>query len=93
MVVESRIAARRGLLADATLERLINLLRRCGLPTKLGDLPTPVDVDALLAATRKVRLIRDGSLRYVLPCAPGETLIADDVDEREVREALRACGA
>ena len=34
MVVESRIAAARGLLDDATLERLVELLRRCGLPTR-----------------------------------------------------------
>jgi 3-dehydroquinate synthase len=39
-----------------------------------------------------VRLIRAGSLRYVLPVEMGETVIADDVAEDEVRCALRDCG-
>jgi hypothetical protein len=39
-----------------------------------------------------VRLIRAGSLRWVLPVALGETEIADDVTEAEVRQALRDCG-
>jgi 3-dehydroquinate synthase len=40
----------------------------------------------------KVRLIRAGSLRFVLPTAPGETVIADDVTEEAVRAALHAAG-
>jgi 3-dehydroquinate synthase len=51
-----------------------------------------VDADAVLVAMEKVRLIRAGSLRYVLPIAPGETAIVDDVTEAEVRRALAACG-
>ena len=45
----------------------------------------------VLAAMEHVRLIRAGSLRYVLPVALGETVIADDVTEDEVRRALRDC--
>ena len=40
----------------------------------------------------KVRLIRAGSLRCVLPVELGETIIADDVGEDEVRAALAARG-
>jgi 3-dehydroquinate synthase len=92
MVVESRIAAARGLLGDAALERIVALLRRCRLPTAASDLAVPVDADAVLEAMEKVRLIRAGSLRFVLPVAPGETVIADDVSEDEVRVALAASG-
>ena len=92
MVVESRIAAARGLLDDAVLGRILELLGRCRLPVRASDLPVAVDADALLAAMDKVRLIRAGSLRFVLPVAPGETVIADDVSEDEVRRALAACG-
>jgi 3-dehydroquinate synthase len=49
-------------------------------------------VDAVVVAMEKVRQIRAGSLRFVLPVAIGETVIADDVEEDEVREALTACG-
>jgi 3-dehydroquinate synthase len=92
MVVESRIAAARGLLEPEVLERLVSLLRRCGLPTSAADLPVPASGEAIIAAMEKVRLIRAGSLRYVLPVRPGETVIADDVGDDEAREALAACG-
>jgi 3-dehydroquinate synthase len=92
MVVESRIAVDRGLMSEALLERLIGLLQRLGLPTTAADLPRPVDADAVVGAMDKVRLIRAGSLRYVLPLRLGETLIADDVGDAEVRRALRATG-
>jgi 3-dehydroquinate synthase len=92
MVVEARIAAARGLLATELLERLLALLRRCDLPTVVADLAAPADGPAVIAAMEHVRLIRAGSLRYVLPVALGETVIADDVAEAEVRQALRDCG-
>ena len=46
---------------------------------------------AKLAAMEKVRLIRAGSLRWVLPTDLGETVIADDVTDAEVRAALADC--
>jgi 3-dehydroquinate synthase len=92
MVVESRIAVARGLLHEAELERIVALLRRCRLPVTASDLAATVDSGAVLGAMEKVRLIRAGSLRFVLPVAPGETVIADDVTEEEVRAALATCG-
>jgi 3-dehydroquinate synthase len=92
MVVESRIAAARGLLDEGTLGELIELLRRCRLPTSTTELPADVDGEAVILAMEKVRQIRAGSLRFVLPVGIGETVIADDVEEVEVREALAACG-
>lgn len=88
MAVESRIAANRGLLAEADLERIIRLLRRTGLPTSAQDLPVQAPAEKLVAAMDKVRLIRAGSLRYVLPVSLGETAIANDVSEDELRLAL-----
>jgi len=88
MAVEARIAEARGWLDAATLERLIVLLDRARLPTDAALLP-PTSADALIAATDKVRLIRAGSLRWVLPLALGETIIADDVTDTEIRR--RAC--
>src|SRR5215208_5212982 len=92
MVVESRIAVARGLLDPSLLDRLIELLRRFELPACAGDLPVAVDGEALIAAMEKVRLIRAGSLRFVLPRALGETVIADTVGDDEIRSALRASG-
>jgi 3-dehydroquinate synthase len=92
MVVESRIAVNRGLLAPDLLERLIALLDRVNLPTSAEQLPVGVDTDSVLEAMSIVERIRAGSLRYVLPVAFGETVIADDVGEEEVRVALGECG-
>jgi 3-dehydroquinate synthase len=92
MVAESRIAVDRGLLDVATYERIVQLLRRVGLPTRAEELSVPIAIEAVIAAMDKVRLIRAGSLRYVLPVALGATLIADDVTDDEARRALRAVG-
>jgi 3-dehydroquinate synthase len=92
MVVESRIAAGRGWLPGATLERLVDLLAMLRLPVHARDLPAGVSAAALIRATAKVRLIRAGSLRWVLPTDLGHTVIADDVLEDEIRAALAACG-
>jgi 3-dehydroquinate synthase len=91
MVVESRIAAARGLMPAGALDGLVDLLRRAGLPTRATDLPVAIDAAAVRRHMGKVRLIRAGSLRYVLPAALGETVIADDVDDEELGAALAAC--
>jgi 3-dehydroquinate synthase len=92
MVVEARIAAGRDLLDEGLLEALILLLRRCGLPVDAASLPARVDGAAVVRALEKVRQIRAGSLRYVLPVRLGETVIADDVEEDEVVAALQRSG-
>ncbi len=90
MVVEARIACARGLLDEGLLDRLVALLRRCGLPVQAADLPAPVDGRAVMEAMEKVRLIRAGSLRFVLPRALGETVIADTVGDDEIAAALES---
>jgi 3-dehydroquinate synthase len=92
MVVETRISAGRGWAHPALAESLEELLRRCGLPVQAADLRAPLDGRALVAAMEKVRQIRDGSLRYVLPIQLGETVIADDVTADELLAALESVG-
>jgi 3-dehydroquinate synthase len=88
MTVEAGIAARRGWLPADLLDRLVAVLEACGLPTHADALPTNVSADALVAAMEKVRQIRAGSLRWVLPVGLGESVIADDVTAAEIRAAL-----
>ena len=92
MAVEARVSAARGWLPESVLDRLFCVLRRCGLPVAADELPVTVRADAIVAATEKVRLIRAGSLRWVLPLDLGDTVIADDVTEAELRAALAGCG-
>ena len=92
MAVEATVSAARGWLPEPVLDRLLAVLGRCGLPVAADELPVDVHAGAIVAATEKVRLIRAGSLRWVLPLDLGDTVIADDVTEAELRAALAACG-
>jgi len=92
MSVEAEMAAARGLLAPETLDRIVGLLRRVGLPTCADELPCDVNGDRLLQATERIRLIRGGGYRFVLPIDLGDTVIADDVTPAELHAALRRCG-
>jgi 3-dehydroquinate synthase len=92
MVVEATIAHARGWLRTDVVERLVAVLAACGLPVRAADLPVRIERTQLLAALEKVRLIRAGSLRWVLPLALGETAIVDDVSATELAQALRDRG-
>ena len=92
MVVEGRMALARGLLRADTLERILRLLERVGLPIAADELPARVDGARLLAAIERIRLIRGGGYRFVLPIELGETVIADDVTPGELHAALSGCG-
>ena len=92
MAVETQLAAARGLLGADRLEEVLGLLRRVGLPTTALELRAELDGERLLRAIERIRLIRGGGFRFVLPIDFGETVIADDVAPEELREALRRCG-
>jgi 3-dehydroquinate synthase len=92
MAVEAHLAAARGLLGADRLEEILALMRRVGLPTTALELPAELDPARLLRAIERIRLIRGGGYRFVLPIEIGETVIADDVAPEELRGALRRCG-
>jgi len=72
----------------AGLEESIRRLRA----TCAAELAAPVDGTRLLAAIERIRLIRGGGYRFVLPIELGESVIADDVEPGELRAALAGCG-
>jgi 3-dehydroquinate synthase len=90
MAVAVRIATARGLLARRVADRILSLLTAIGLPVSRHELSAPVSETRLLAALEKVRQVRDGRLRFVLPVDLGEVCIADDVGPDEVCAALAA---
>ena len=92
MSVEAQLAAARGLLSADRLDQMLGLLRRVGLPTTALELPAAIDPARLLEAIERIRLIRGGGFRFVLPLDLGETVIADDVTPAELRHALLRCG-
>ncbi|CAL9327527.1 2-epi-valiolone synthase [Streptomyces sp. enrichment culture] len=88
MACAARISRARGWLDNTSHTRLLTLLQQAGLPCERTELPAPVDPEAVITALEKIRLIRDGQLRFVLPLGIGTTAISDDVTDDEIRQAL-----
>jgi 3-dehydroquinate synthase len=88
MAVAIRVATARGVLAPPVAMRITSMLRAAGLPVTPEELPASLAADDVISALAKIRQVRDGSLRFVLPAAIGTTLIADDVSDDEIRAAL-----
>jgi 3-dehydroquinate synthase len=86
MVAACDVAVRRGLLADSSRRRVVELIARAGLPTKGLTLPT----DAILDAMGSDKKVRDGKLRFVLPDRIGNVIIKSDVEPSMVRDAIEA---
>jgi 3-dehydroquinate synthetase len=81
LVAEARWAAEVGLLADTGLpDRLEALVRRLGLPVHP---PTPLRLDALVRAVGFDKKRERGTLRVIVPLAPGlvepRAVAADEV--------------
>jgi 3-dehydroquinate synthase len=88
MSVAVGVAEARGVLAPAAASRIVGILRAVGLPVVRDELPVAPADGEVLAALAKVRQVRDGRLRFVLPTGLGSALIVDDVDDAEIGRAL-----
>ncbi len=88
MAVAVRIALARGLLAEPAASRILGLLAAAGLPLSPRQLAVEPSADEVIGALAKIRQVRAGSLRFVLPTGLGSALIAEDVTEGEICAAL-----
>ena len=88
MKAASAIAVARGTWTAAEHESLVRLLDH------MGPLPAiaALDPEAILAATRRDKKVVAGTLHFVLPTRIGETTIATDVTDAQVRDALGGIG-
>jgi 3-dehydroquinate synthase len=82
------IAVRRGILRPVDASRITRLLEASGLPVRIDALAATPRTDKLVAALDKIRQVRAGSLRFVLPAAIGATEIVDDVTPAEIVAAM-----
>ena len=83
MVAEARLAGRLGWIDSETVDRLVALLRRFGLPVGAPGL----DADALYSAMGRDKKNRGGEIRFVLPRAIGR-VEPTGAPEAEVRAVL-----
>ena len=88
MLVAAQLAAARGLLDIVDHAALTDLIGR------MGSLPPVTDLSAsdVLAAMRRDKKVVAGQLHVVLPNGIGDTVIVDDVAEKDTRRALRSIG-
>jgi 3-dehydroquinate synthase len=87
MVCAGRLAVRRGLLADADLERLTRLLKQWKLPVAS---PEPAKVEEWLEVMKRDKKSAGGKVRLVLPTKMGAAGLFDDVSEAEIRGVLES---
>ncbi len=88
MAIAAEVAVRLGLCESSVRERLVALLRKFGLPTACGGYEPEAIWEAM--ATDKKR--RGQRLRFVLPRAIGQVVVADDVPKELVLEVLERMG-
>ena len=83
MAVASQISINRGIAKEAG-ERIINLIRKCGLP-----ITTKVAIEEVINAMQIIKMIRNSKLNYVIPTNTiGEMLIINDLEEKEIAAAF-----
>jgi 3-dehydroquinate synthase len=84
MVAASRLANKLGMLDEASATRIIELIKRAGLPTS----GAPADTNAMLESMKFDKKVHGGKLRLILPDRIGHVAMRDDVPIDAVREAL-----
>ena len=83
MIAATSIAVGRGTCPESALEKLVQLLKKIGLPTKTQLAPTNVLLEAM---TRDKKVI-EGRLRIILPKEIGQAEIVADVKAEELERA------
>ena len=84
MVSAALLSQRLGKLSPGEVARLVELLRRAGLPTA----PPPLDPQELLAVMQRDKKVRAGRLRFVLLDGLGRAFVTDEVPTEWITEVL-----
>lgn len=84
MVAAARISNRTGLLSYSDVDRLISLIEKAGLPSRMPEL----DADEILEAMRHDKKVKAGQVRFALLKEIGDAVISDEVNSELIREVL-----
>ena len=84
MVYAARVAERMGMLDGGSVRRLIELVRRTGLPQRCDRLDVSGTIETMKLDKKSV----GGRLRFILPNRIGEVVIRDDVPDEYIRSVL-----
>ncbi len=86
LVCASRLSARLGECKPDFPMRVEGLLRHVGLPTQI---PSEFSAEKIVEAMQSDKKRIGRRLRFVLPRVPGEVVVRDQVDQRDVLKVLR----
>ncbi|MEN9245939.1 MAG: 3-dehydroquinate synthase [Thermostichales cyanobacterium SRBZ-1_bins_19] len=78
MVGAGALAVALGWWTAAEQQRQVNLLARCGLPTKI---PAEMDLPAVIRLLHHDKKVQNGHVRFILPKAIGQVAITDEVTD------------
>jgi len=84
MVAAARIAVDMKTFEFDAVDRLIKLLERAGLPTRVPD----YGAERMIEVMQHDKKVRDGKMRFVLPQAIGEVFVTDQVTPELLRKVL-----
>jgi 3-dehydroquinate synthase len=86
LVAALAVSVKRGIATRDFLDAVRSILTACGLPVHMPEL----DAGALARAMAGDKKRRAAGLTFVLPVAPGDVRIVDDVTEEEIIRAATA---
>ena len=86
MVAAGQIAVALGMWQKADTERQHALIQKTGLPTQL---PTGVDIEAIIEALQTDKKVMEGKVRFILPTQLGAVTITDQVPSDTIRHVLQ----
>jgi 3-dehydroquinate synthase len=85
MVGACRIAEGMGMLKKEARNRIENLIRKAGLPVRIG---VELSVDTIIQALFLDKKVRAGKVRFVLPERIGRVVVRNDVPEEIVKDVI-----
>lgn len=90
MVMAARLSQRLGMVDEAFVARLVNLIERAGLPTHGPVLDEHDNAGRYLEQMRVDKKAEDGEIRFILIDGPGKAVLRSAPDAL-VREVIDAC--
>jgi 3-dehydroquinate synthase len=86
MVAAGQIAVQLKMWKPEEAKRQDALIEKTGLPTQL---PSGLDIDAIVDSLQTDKKVKDGKVRFVLPTQIGAVTITDQVPADVIRQVLR----
>lgn len=85
MVAAGKIAVELGMWREDELQRQNKLIEKANLPTQL---PSGIDIEAIIAALQTDKKVKAGKVRFILPIRIGAVEITDQVSADVIRRVL-----